>query len=177
MKTKRIYIRKIKKKDLKDVYEISKSNIVGPSAGWLPHKSIEDTKMFLNYSIKQNDLYAIVLNETKKVIGMISFLNLSIYKNDLEKTYELGYVLNEKYWNLGYMSEAIKIFINYAFNKLKVNKIISSHTKENIASKKILLNNNFKFTHIDNNPMFEVKEIKQVYMYELINERNESNEI
>lgn len=173
IETKRLKIRYPKMKDLKDVYEFSKSKDVGPNAGWLEHKSIKDTKVVLKYNISKKDVYAIEYKENSKVIGLVSLIKMSYFEDE----YELGYVLNKDYWNKGIMSEAINIFIDYAFNTLNIKKIITGHSPDNIASKKIIINNGFKFKYINNKPMYENKNIKEVYMYELLNSKEKDDEI
>lgn len=165
IETKRLIIRYPKMKDLKDIYEFSKLKEVGPNAGWTEHKNIKDTKVVLKYNISQKDVYVIEYKENKKVIGLISFINISV----LEKVYELGYVLHPNYWNLGIMNEVVKDFLSYIINEKQVNKIITGHTKDNIASKKIILNNGFIFDYIDYNPKYDNENIKEVHMYKLIN--------
>lgn len=171
IETKRLIIRYPNMKDLKDIYDFSKSKDVGPNAGWIEHKTIKDTKVVLKYNISQKDVYAIEYKENNKVIGLISFLKQSVLNNE----YELGYVLHKDYWDLGIMSEAISEFIKFVFKNFKVNTIITGHSEDNIASKRIILNNGFKFKYVDNNPKYENKNIKKVYMYELKNEGVDNN--
>ena len=57
----------------------------------------------------------------------------------------------------------------YIHDELKSNKIVCGHTIDNKRSKKIILKNNFKFTHMDDTRIFSVDSIKEVLMYELDN--------
>lgn len=166
--TKRLILRKPSLNDLNDLFEYAKSPEVGPSAGWLPHQTIEYSKEILNNFIRSEDVWAIELKAEKKMIGTIS-----LYTRDFEDAIlgivELGYTIGRNYWNMGYASESVSAMIEFAFKKLKINKIVCGHTIDNERSKKIILKNNFKFTHMDDTRIFSVDSIKEVLMYELDN--------
>ena len=65
--TDRLIIRPWKLSDSSDLYEYAQSELVGPNAGWRPHKSEEESKEIINMFIKSNDSYAIVLKEDQIV--------------------------------------------------------------------------------------------------------------
>ena len=64
LKTKRLILRNISLSDVDDMYEYSKSKLVGPTAGWRPHCSESETKSVIanflsnqNYQIYGDDIY------------------------------------------------------------------------------------------------------------------------
>ena len=57
----RIIIREWNETDSKDLYEYAKTELVGPSAGWPPHKNEEESKEIIKMFINNKDSYAIVL--------------------------------------------------------------------------------------------------------------------
>lgn len=59
--TDRLILREWKEEDSKDLYEYAKSELVGPNAGWPPHKNEEESKEIIKMFIKNKDTYAIVL--------------------------------------------------------------------------------------------------------------------
>lgn len=140
IESKRLILRQFKESDLDDMYEYASQESVGPMAGWQPHKSKEDTLEYLR-SIKDNPYkFAIVLKEENKVIGAIDlsepskrFENANI-SSDAK---EVGYVLNEKYWSKGYVSEALDAVLNYAFNTLGISEVVASHNSKNIGSERV----------------------------------------
>ena len=76
IKTERLILRNISMGDVDDMYEYSKTNLVGPTAGWKPHGSIFETKSIIasfigNQSRGDLGVWAIVLKETGKMIGTI----------------------------------------------------------------------------------------------------------
>ena len=78
--------------------------------------------------------FAIELKDTHEVIGMILQCSApDIYFNNSE----IGYAIGRKYWNKGYVTEAMKSMINFVFS-LGVNKVIASHIVGNDASKRVI---------------------------------------
>ncbi len=85
---------------------------------------------------KQNEMYifAIVLRESGEVIGNILQCNRPNY---CMHTVEVGYAIGKKYWNKGYMSEALKAMIGFLFEK-GVHKFVACHMIENAASGRVM---------------------------------------
>lgn len=129
IKTNRLLLRKIVYEDAKDMFEYAVDPEVGPKAGWLPHKSIEETKRVIEGMINSNEIYSIVYQT--KMIGTIGIHT----KND--KKY-LGYVLNRNYWRQGIMTEACKAVIIYLFNELNLDVIYISHFLDNHKSEGLI---------------------------------------
>ncbi len=69
--TNRLILREWKETDSKDLYEYAKSELVGPNAGWPPHKNEEESKEIIKMFLNNSDTYAIVLKSENKVIGSI----------------------------------------------------------------------------------------------------------
>ena len=51
--------------------------------------------------------------------------------------YDVGYILNEKFWHKGYAYEGAEAVINYAFNKLNLDSVIFEIRPENSPSIKV----------------------------------------
>lgn len=48
--------------------------------------------------------------------------------------YEIGYILKKEYWHKGYAKECVLALIDYAFNNLKLEKVIFEIRPNNFAS-------------------------------------------
>ncbi|HKO98966.1 MAG TPA: GNAT family protein [Pyrinomonadaceae bacterium] len=57
---------------------------------------------------------------------------------------ELGYWLAKPYWGQGIMTNALSAYINYAFDELRVTKLVAHVFVRNPASARVLENNGFK---------------------------------
>jgi RimJ/RimL family protein N-acetyltransferase len=87
-----------------------------------------------NFSTGASLELAIILNETKELIGCMSLMGLS----NKNKKAELGYWVGADFWNQGYCSEAALAAVRFAFEQLQLNKITSRHLAFNLASGKVM---------------------------------------
>lgn len=97
---------------------------------------MEDYRNYLNgksvnFGIFKND----------KLIGKvkISSIVLGSFRNGI-----IGYSIDEKEQGNGYMKEAVKLAIEYAFNELDLHRIEASAMIDNIKSQRVLKSCNFK---------------------------------
>lgn len=54
---------------------------------------------------------------------------------------EIGYWIAERFWNMGYTSEAVKSLLKFGFEELYLNKIVATYISTNVASGKIMIRN------------------------------------
>ena len=106
---------------------------------WKNYETIEDAKKAIIYYIdcyNNNSSfrqYAIVYKETNEVIGSISI--------DISKRHhhaDLGYVLSQRMWNKGIMTEAIRCIVDYCFKELGCVRVSADVMEKNIGSRKLL---------------------------------------
>ena len=168
IETKRLILRAPTIEDLNDFYNFAKKLSIGPNAGWIPHDSIEDSKEMLNVFIKSEDVWAITIKPNNIMVGTIG-LHIDPTINAKNAVGEIGFALDDCYWNKGYMTEALSAVIDKAFNKYGFKKLMCGHLASNIASQKVIIKNNFKFSHIEKNKYSEINNDDDVYMYELLN--------
>ena len=68
------------------------------------------------------------------------------------------YIGNADYLGKGYAKEAALEWLNFGFNYLKLDKIVSIHKKENLIPQKINLNIGFKyFKSYDNRKLIKME--------------------
>lgn len=137
IETERLFLREISYSDLEDIFEYSKLPFVGPSAGWEPHRNLNDTKkvieIFLNKrKYGQLGVFAIILKSEKKMIGTVE---LHSYIKSFKA--ELGYTVNPKYWGKGYATEASKAILHWGFKRLNLTRIESTTFINNYSSKRV----------------------------------------
>ena len=143
IETERLILRDASVDDAEDMFEYAKLEEVTKYLSWKPHVSVKDSEKILDMlskEAKEKDSYAlkaIVLKENDKMIGTI---DARIFGEGL-KDAEFGYCLNPKYWNKGYMSEALKAFIEALHKEHGVENIFGSFERENIASKRVMQKN------------------------------------
>ena len=132
------------KEDAEGLYAWASNPNVGPNAGWSPHASVEDSaKIIREMFIPGGDGFAIRLKDTDEIIG-----NISVYEDTARegvKSMELGYALAEKCWGKGYMTEAAKALMKYAFEKYDL-VIMAIRTSEvNRRSQRVIEKCGFKY--------------------------------
>lgn len=168
IETERLILREPRLSDAKDFYAYAKKSTIGYSAGWLPHVSLKESTEVLKDFIQKEDVWAITIKPNDIMVGSIG-LKVRDFEEAINRICEIGYAIDDTFWNKGYVSEAVKSVINKAFNDYELAKILAGHDINNKASQKIILKNGFKFTHIDTTRIFANEDIKEVYMYELVN--------
>lgn len=130
--------------DVVDMHSYISNPDVSKFIGWSLTKSIDETEKFicelLNNIRNRTHIYAsIVLKNKKQVIGNIMLFNFNFDK----KSVELGYVLSQKSWGNGIISEAVKLVVEFSFSNLDIEIIIANVIESNIGSVKVLEKNKF----------------------------------
>ncbi len=140
IQTKRLTLREFCETDAQSMFDsYCHSEQATRYLDWYPHESVEETKIFLHNtglaSIEESNSLelAITLHHKDEVIGSLSVVNQ--FEDYIA---EIGYVLGEKYWNQGYMSEALQAFINELFNQTPILKVRAIHDKDNQASGRVM---------------------------------------
>ena len=84
--------------------------------------------------------YTIVKKDIGKIVGSISLSRL----NDDDKAFEIGIMINRKYWHQHIASEALKAIENQAFRDYDVERLIAKYIKDNVASAKLFEKSGYK---------------------------------
>ena len=123
--------------------------------------TINDAQYWLKKT-KEDD-YSFNIFLKNKLIGGISITN-----KEYNAKPELGYWIGEDFWGKRYAHEACINLIQHFFSNTSHNVIYASHMKDNIKSKKILINLGFKF--VSNGKKFSISrnEIVDDLDYQLI---------
>ncbi len=128
--------------DIDDFHEL----IQNPSCiagGWKPSTCRDDSFDLLKSYIEADGIFAVLLKESGKAIGFIK-----IYPDHNRGKYYakmINYLLNESYRNNGYMTEAVKCIVRYAFEDLNVDLLSAFTTPQNAASKSVLEKSGFLY--------------------------------
>lgn len=137
IETERLILREIKESDVNDMYEYAHLPYIGPSAGWAPHQSKEETRTIIRmmngkYRFGGVGTFAIVYKENSKMIGTIEL-------HSMVKNYkaELGYTVNPEYWGKGIAFEGAKAIIPWGFEALDLKRIECTAFTNNYQSKRV----------------------------------------
>jgi putative acetyltransferase len=143
IETERLILRGWQLEDLDDLYEYAKNPKVGPMAGWEPHPNKEVSLNTLKSFIDNGDRWAIELKENGKVIG-----SLRIHPDENRGKYFAKYInydLSADNWGKGYMTEAVKRAVKYAFEEMNIDLLTAFFYPHNIRSKRVIEKCGFKY--------------------------------
>jgi ribosomal-protein-alanine N-acetyltransferase len=143
LETNRLILRSFRLNDADDVYDYAKRDDVGPLAGWRPHGNVDETIIIIKHFIEKDDVYAVILNETNKVIGSLGIHFTTL--GSLGEVYELGYVLHPDFHRQGLMTEAVQVALDEFFFVQNKDELYVGHFMENSPSKKLIMKLGFKF--------------------------------
>lgn len=144
LETERLILRAWQTEDAEDLYEYACKLEVGAMAGWAPHSDRSASVEMLKRYMESGDIWAVTLRKTGKVIGQ-----LRMYPDEDRGKYVaryLSYALSADYWRHGYMTEAVRAVIRYAFEELKEIDMLSVfHSPDNLRSKRVIEKCGFEY--------------------------------
>ncbi|MCO7319823.1 GNAT family N-acetyltransferase [Riemerella anatipestifer] len=139
IETERLILNQPLLNDIKNIVDILNDETYSKNTINIPFPyTIKSAKFWVElakqgFENKTQYIFAIRTKENSKIIGGID-LGIELRFNKAE----LGYWLDNKYWNHGYMTEAVKAVINFGFEKLKLKRIYATHFDFNPASGKVM---------------------------------------
>jgi ribosomal-protein-alanine N-acetyltransferase len=141
--TERLTLRQLSSEDGQAIFTLRSDTEINKYLNRQVSKTIVDAINFINMindAIKKNDsiYWAITLTNSKTFVGAICLFDFS-KKNSCE----IGFELMTKFQEQGIMKEAAQIVIDYAFQTLKIQKILAVTHYENKNSTKLLTKFNF----------------------------------
>ena len=138
IETERLLLRNWTQADCPDLFEYGKSRLVGPAAGWPPHKTMEESREFIDIFIRNDDGLAVELKSEGKVIGGVGLHHRTPDQmRPYLKQREIGYVLNPDYWGNGYIPEAVTGLLEIGFRLMKLDLIWCGHFEDNYKSRRV----------------------------------------
>ena len=165
LETNRLILRALTLDDLDQFFNYCKKKTIGPNAGWAPHQSIEESLKILQMMISENEVWGIVYKENNHLIGTIG-LHVRNFENALANRKEIGYVLDDLYWNRGLMTEAVNAVLRHAFLDEELDEILCGHATTNERSKRVIEKTGFMYTHDEQRDHYDGTKIN-IMMYHL----------
>lgn len=138
LETKRLYLRPWEEGDEEALYQLAKDPEVGPDCGWKPHKDREESRYVLRRLLMNQYTWAIVEKDSGNVVGDISLMphgTSSHTENEAQR--EIGFWLGRPYWGRGYMPEACRRLMDYAFGELNCELLWCGHHVDNQKSHRV----------------------------------------
>lgn len=145
IETQRLLLRKIKKSDYKDIFELySKKEIIRFTDNAIHESENDSKKMIAEFAKlhKQNlqIAWGITLKPYNKISGVIKIYHIDFY----HRFGSLGNLLDNNFWNKGIMTEAQKVVCDFGFKTLNLHRLEAQVFIKNTASVRTFEKLNFK---------------------------------
>ena len=153
----RLHLRPLRESDVDLVLELFTDPEVMEYAGG-PVKDEKIRAEMASYTRRGGDgsigIWSICKGDTKEAIGSIALLPLPVEADDTEweslrmgevpeGDIEIGYFLRKSEWGQGYVSEAVKRLLEFAFSVASLEEIVAVIDPRNTASRKVLARTGF----------------------------------
>lgn len=97
--------------------------------------TLANAEVFLETEISKETTEVFAIEFEDIYVGHIGlYKGTDVYR----KSAEMGYLLDETYWNRGIMTQAVDLMCNYGFNNLDIIRIYACVFEYNTASQRVL---------------------------------------
>ena len=151
LETDRLLLREMLLSDAEALFEMDSNPNVHQYLWNKPLTDISEVYLYIK-SVReqyiQNNIgrFVVVLKATNELMGWAGLKYNTEMVNNKIHFYDIGYRLNEKFWDKGYASEASFTWLDYGFNIMKIKVIQAAAHADNIGSNKILEKIGLKMT-------------------------------
>ena len=139
LQTERLNLRQITLADAGDFFALRTNKEATKYINKPLHKTVSETeelikKVELGIQANETISWAITLKENPKLIGSVSYhkTNRANYRA------EIGYMILPEHWNKGFVSEAVKVVLDYGFKRMNLHSIEANINPNNLVSAKLL---------------------------------------
>ena len=137
--TNHLLIRRLTLADAEDMYAYASRQEVTQYLLWSPHPDREFTHQYLKYILSEYKKgnfydYAIEYRGENRMIGTVGFTEIDRANHKCE----IGYVINPDYRGKGIATEALWALIEYAFEKMDMERVEAHYMVGNDASLRVM---------------------------------------
>jgi ribosomal-protein-alanine N-acetyltransferase len=145
LNTNRLFLRPLQLADAESMYLGWATDMdVVKYLSWKPHISVDETKRIISYWMSNYpDPKFYVWGIQLKNGSLIGTISIHSVHDGFERG-EVGYALMKRYWNQGYMTEALEALLAYAFGVVGFNRLEAHHSIYNPASGAVLIKTGFQ---------------------------------
>ena len=136
IESERLVLRSLSEADVEDMYSYAAMPDVGPCAGWKPHANRAETLGLIRLFMAKDNVWGIERKSDHRLIGSLG-LHSDKWRN-LTDVKTIGYVLAQDCWGYGYMTEAVKRALEYAFTEAGMRLMSISHYTFNDRSRRVI---------------------------------------
>ena len=132
LETSRLILRPWCDSDAQALYRWARDPEVGPSAGWAPHTSVENSREIIRTVLSEEGTFAVLLKGGDGgPIGSVGVFPTAIPVGKGEP--EIGYWIAHPYWGQGLVPEAVEELLRWQFQEMGVQRVWCAHSPESAA--------------------------------------------
>jgi [ribosomal protein S5]-alanine N-acetyltransferase len=139
LETERLILRPISMDDADATYAYAIDPVSSEFMPWEVHRSMADTIAYLetipkDYAARERISFAMVLKSTGEFIGSCGFHHILLKHHSIR----IGYLLIPSQWGKGYMTEAVREMIRFAFDEMGMHRVEATCDYDNIRSARVM---------------------------------------
>ncbi|MDF7683038.1 GNAT family N-acetyltransferase [Lactobacillus sp. ESL0679] len=158
---KRVYLRSFSLADAPVILRWGKDDYYYHYAGFSRYQNLAQAELAAKQYAARDNSYAICLQETQQVIGLVELYERGTNDQELLQTKEVGFLLDKSFSGHGYMTEALQLIFAYAFNQLDQTEIWAGTFAHNLKSQKLLQRLGFKYVYF-----VDLSKISHLFSYQ-----------
>lgn len=140
LRTSRLLLRRFEPTDKEAMFRNwTSDSTVAQFMRWSPHQSLGETEELLGdilsqYSKPNFYRWCLVPDEVGEPIGILSLIPVC----EMDSCYEIAYCIGRPWQGNGYVTEAVKAVLDFAFREVKLNRVEAYHSVNNPASGRVM---------------------------------------
>ena len=148
LESKRIYLRRFEEKDAEQLLKWGRNARYHNLAAFENYQNIEEAQRGVEQYMARPESYIICLRQNDQTIGLIELYERGLdEQSGLLKTKEVGFLLDQAFEGHGYMTEALRLILTYAFKKKKQVEVWAGTFADNEKSQKLLKTLGFQYVY------------------------------
>lgn len=146
LRTERLRLRPWQEADAADLYLYARDPRVGNAADWPPHRSVEESLEVIRTVFAADEMYALELLSTERVVGSIGLLRGKASHLALpDDEAEAGYWIGVPCWGQGLVPEALAALLHHAFSTLGLKAVWCCAFTDNRSSQRVQQQCGFRY--------------------------------
>ncbi len=144
--TERLRLRPWRESDASELFEYARDPRVGGAADWPPHRSVEESLEIIRTVFAAEEMYALELLETGRIVGSIGLLRGAASHLALpDSEAEAGYWIGVPFWGQGLVPEALRALLRHAFVTLGLEAVWCCAFTDNPSSLRVQQKCGFRY--------------------------------
>lgn len=137
IETNRLILRPWRDSDAAALYPYAADPLVGPAAGWEPHKDVEDSCRVIRDILSEDGTFAVTIRDRGNTpVGSIGYFTCA--EAEAGGALELGYWIARPFWGQGYIPEAVEALLTLLFRMENHPQVWCAHFTGNEKSRRVI---------------------------------------